>query len=55
MKAKGFVVLLMAMAIAMSSCKKNRFEINPESVDLDVKIERFDKDFNSIDTANINV
>ena len=54
MKTNGFAVLLMAMLAVLSSCKKNRFEIDPNSVNLDVKIERFDKDFNNIDTVNIS-
>lgn len=46
-----FAVLL--FAICLVSCNKNRFKIDTDKVDLNLKIERFDKDFMTLNPSNI--
>lgn len=52
MKFRIFAIL--SFSILFISCNKNRFRIDTSDVDLNIKIERFDQDFMSIDTLNID-
>ncbi|MDR1678714.1 MAG: hypothetical protein LBR81_02945 [Prevotellaceae bacterium] len=52
MKEKS-VYIVLCMFLLLSSCNKNRFEIDTDKVDLSVKIERFDRDFMQMDTVRL--
>ncbi len=52
MKFKIFAIL--GFSILFTSCNKDRFKIDTSKIDLNTKIERFDQDFMSIDTSNID-
>ncbi len=47
-------VFLLIITLLFSSCKKDKFKINPNKVDLDIKIERFDRDLENMDTLHLD-
>lgn len=53
MKFTPFFVGLFLL-LFITSCSKNRFEIDTKQVDLNLKFERFDNDFMALDTSRIN-
>lgn len=48
------IAMIVLFALMVASCSKNRFEIDPDAVSLDVKMERFDRDFNNMDTTRLS-
>jgi hypothetical protein len=46
-------LILISLIIFATGCSKNRFKINTNESDLEIKIERFDKDVFALDTNNI--
>ncbi|MDA3846513.1 MAG: hypothetical protein PF505_08205 [Vallitaleaceae bacterium] len=52
MKIKELFILFFSI-LTLVSCNKNRFEIQTDDINLDVKIEHFERDLMNVDTANI--
>lgn len=52
MKLKQLLPFCVSLLVIIS-CSNNRFEIDTDKVDLNLKIERFDRDLMSLDTTNI--
>ncbi|MDR3705361.1 MAG: hypothetical protein P4L28_05590 [Paludibacteraceae bacterium] len=51
---KKQISILLISILVLASCSKNRFKINTDKVDLNVKIERFDQDFMQMNPAHLN-
>jgi gliding motility-associated lipoprotein GldB len=47
-------IVFLLLPVMLLSCSKGRFKIDTNKVDLNVKIERFDRDLMSMDTVNID-
>lgn len=47
------LLYIILTAVFFTSCKQNRFKIDTDKSDLQIKIERFDKDVFALDTNNI--
>lgn len=46
-------MLWLVIVLSLTSCKKNKFEIDVDAEKCAIKIERLDRDFNNIDTNNV--
>ncbi len=54
MRIRSFLLLVFVLQLGITSCtKKNRFAIDTDQSSLTVKIQRFDKDFLTLDTTNV--
>ncbi len=48
------IILVFFTIIVLMSCSKERFKIDTDKVDLNIKIERFDRDLMTMDTVDID-
>ena len=51
---KGFVLFIIGISILTSCTKKNKFDIDVSNIEMDIKINRLDKDIFEIDPGNID-
>lgn len=51
---KKITFLLLASALLFTSCKKDKFKIDTDKIDLKIKIERFDRDFMGMNVNNLD-
>jgi len=51
---KKQISILLISILVLASCSKNRFKIDTDKVDLNVKIERFDQDFMQMNPAHLD-